>query len=387
MNPRPRVLVLTPWFLPGEQGGGSVLAVRYLVEQLAPDFEFIVATGDRDFGAAAPYTASARRQACDELQVQIHHLPPGAARLARLWQLLDEPFDLIYINSVLSPGLALLPLLLRKFRRARHAPLLIAPRGELQRQLLAMKSGRKRLYLQSMKWAGLFRAAWLHATSDAETQDLRELRLAPVMQAADLAPTRLPSLPAPQPVEDEPLRVAFVSRIDRNKNLAQALRVLARLEVPVQFSVAGPVGDADYWSACDVQMRELPAHITVHKLGALTQHEVLALLARQELLFLPTWSENHGYVIHEALLAGCALLISDRTPWRGLAERGVGWDLPLDNDRALAEALTAMAQLPPAARLAMRQRAQAWGLARLDGTRERDAMRTLLQRRLAPSRD
>lgn len=383
MNTRPRVLVLTPWFLPGEQGGGSVLAVRYLVEQLAPAFEFVVATGDRDFGATEPYAESARREACEALQAPIHYLPPGPARAAALWQLLKQPFDLIYLNSVLSPGLTLLPLLLRRAGLARQARLLIAPRGELQQQLLAMKSGRKRLYLQLMKAAGLFQGAWLQATSDAEAQDLQALELAPVMQAADLAPTRWPALPAPRPVAQGPLRVAFVSRIDRNKNLAQVLRVLARLPVPVAFSVAGPVGDADYWSACEAQMRDLPAHITVRKCGALAHDAVLTLLAEQELLFLPTWSENHGYVIHEALLAGCALLISDRTPWRGLAERGVGWDLPLDNDQALADALTTMAGLTPAERLSMRQRAQAWGRARLDGAGERAAMQELLRRRLA----
>jgi glycosyltransferase involved in cell wall biosynthesis len=48
-------------------------------------------------------------------------------------------------------------------------------------------------------------------------------------------------------------------------------------------------------------------------------------------LFLPSLGENFGHVIVEALSAGCPILISDRTPWRGLAERGVGWDLPLED--------------------------------------------------------
>src|SRR3546814_17574361 len=36
--------------------------------------------------------------------------------------------------------------------------------------------------------------------------------------------------------------------------------------------------------------------------------------------------ENYGHVIAEALEAGLRLLISDQTPWRGLAEAGVGHD-------------------------------------------------------------
>ena len=48
-----------------------------------------------------------------------------------------------------------------------------------------------------------------------------------------------------------------------------------------------------------------------------------------DLLFLPTAGENFGHAIQEALAAGCPVLISDRTRWRDLAPKGVGWDLPL----------------------------------------------------------
>ena len=378
MTRRSRVLVFTPWFLPGQQGGGSVLAVRYLVEQLGETFEFVVATGDRDFGARRPYTSEEHDEACRELGIEIHHLPSGWRRIAHLWRLLRQPFDLVYLNSVLSPGLGLLPLVLRRLGRARNARLLIAPRGELHLPLLAMKAGRKRLYLGSMKVLRLFDNAVLHATSAAEYDDLRALGLGEVRLASDLTPTQWPQLPPPRLVSEGALRMAFVSRIDRNKNLAQVIRVLAGVNVAVQLDVAGPVGDAEYWAACQAAMATLPGHIQVRQLGALTQAEVLDLLTEQELFFLPTWSENHGYVIHEALLAGCALLISDRTPWRGLEQQGVGFDLALENDQAMADVITRFAGLPPAQRLAIRHRAQAYGLARLDGSDAREAMRRLL---------
>jgi glycosyltransferase involved in cell wall biosynthesis len=43
----------------------------------------------------------------------------------------------------------------------------------------------------------------------------------------------------------------------------------------------------------------------------------------------PTLSENFGHAIAESLSAGCPVIISDATPWRDLARRNVGWDLPL----------------------------------------------------------
>jgi hypothetical protein len=44
-------------------------------------------------------------------------------------------------------------------------------------------------------------------------------------------------------------------------------------------------------------------------------------------------------VILEALLAGCPVLISDRTPWRQLQEKRAGYELRLDQPDAFVEAL------------------------------------------------
>jgi glycosyltransferase involved in cell wall biosynthesis len=60
---------------------------------------------------------------------------------------------------------------------------------------------------------------------------------------------------------------------------------------------------------------------------------------RHGLFFLPTANENFGFVILEALLAGCPVLISDQTPWRNLAEKGIGWDLPLSRPDLIRAAL------------------------------------------------
>jgi hypothetical protein len=38
-------------------------------------------------------------------------------------------------------------------------------------------------------------------------------------------------------------------------------------------------------------------------------------------------------------MAGCLPIVSDRTPWRGLTEAGVGWDLPLERLNRFREAV------------------------------------------------
>ena len=56
-------------------------------------------------------------------------------------------------------------------------------------------------------------------------------------------------------------------------------------------------------------------------------------------MLFPTFGENFGHVIFEALAAGCPILLSDQTPWRGLKEKGCGWDFPLSDHGAFRRCL------------------------------------------------
>ena len=47
-------------------------------------------------------------------------------------------------------------------------------------------------------------------------------------------------------------------------------------------------------------------------------------------LLSSTTQENFGHSIVEAWANGCPVLISDRTPWRELEAKGIGWDWPLE---------------------------------------------------------
>jgi len=101
----------------------------------------------------------------------------------------------------------------------------------------------------------------------------------------------------------------------------------------------------------------------VHWRGAASNETIVGALARSDLFLLPTGGENFGHAIFEALCCGVPALISDRTPWRGLAARKAGWDLPLSDASAFVAALEAYAALRPDARAAWREGARACALA------------------------
>ena len=134
-------------------------------------------------------------------------------------------------------------------------------------------------------------------------------------------------------------RVVFLSRISRSKNLDFALKVLQQVNQQIEFDVWGTSEDLNYLESCQKHANRLPKNIHVRFCGSAEQSQVVEILGRYDLLFLPTRGENYGHVIAEALTAGTPVLISDRTPWRDLNKHNVGWDLSLDDINPFVTAL------------------------------------------------
>src|SRR3546814_19738997 len=112
------------------------------------------------------------------------------------------------------------------------------------------------------------------------------------------------------------------------KNLLFCLEALARVHVPVVFTIYGPREDHEYWQRCEAAITALPSHVVAVYGGSIEPSDVVPALSRHDIFFLPTFGENYAHVIPEALAAGPRLLLSAPTPWRGLGEAGLGPDPP-----------------------------------------------------------
>lgn len=343
---KPTVITFLGGYLPGYRYGGPLQSIANLVDRLGDAFDFRIVTADRDLGSDVPYHGVPTRQWLPVGQAQVMYLAPSERTLAIISGILrDTPHDAIYLNSFFDPVFTTLPLLARRLGRVPRGPgAIIAPRGEFAAGALRLKAARKRVFLAVSRIFGLHRDVIWQASTEREASDIRR-----VLDPRRIAcATDLPRRPAPMAMRrdrmaSEPLRVVFLSRISPMKNLAFALDVLKDVSLPVVFTIHGPREDVDYWDRCRAQIAGLPANVTVVEGGAVEPADVVATLAAHDLFFLPTQGENYGHVIGEALEAGLRILISDRTPWTGLAAAGVGHDLALERPEAFIAAIEAEA--------------------------------------------
>jgi len=141
------------------------------------------------------------------------------------------------------------------------------------------------------------------------------------------------------------LKIIFLSRISREKNLDYALKVLKKVTVPVVFDIYGPTENEAYWKECREIIGQLPGHIQVNYRGSVDADQVLNVFSGYDLFLFPTGGEAYGHVIAECLTVGTPVLLSTETPWRNMQADGLGWDIDLarmDSFVAIIEDLALM---------------------------------------------
>lgn len=348
--PKPRLLILTQWFVPGYRAGGPIRSTANLVAELADHFDISVVTSDRDLGMVAPYASVALDTWISHgRSARVMYVSAANQTLARIGGILAEAdADCIYLNSVFSARFTM-PALVARWRGRIRGKMVLAPRGELLPGALQYKSAKKRAFLTVLRASGVLPALRFHATDDDE----RNAIIARLAVPPDHVTTagNFPEPPADRlhPLCKVPasLRLLFLSRVSPKKNLAFLLERLQEVpsSIDVTLTIAGPHEDTTYWDRCMRLIDGLPRHVHVEDVGAVSHEEVRTLMLAHHVFVLPTFGENYGHSIVEALGAGRPVLVSDKTPWRHLADQGVGWDIDLSDPAAFTAAIIRAAQL------------------------------------------
>jgi glycosyltransferase involved in cell wall biosynthesis len=379
-----QVLVVHAHYLPGYKAGGPIRSLANMVDRLGDEFLFRVLTSDRDLLDSSPYPGIESDSWHAVGKAQVWYLSRRSASLGHLYRSLRAiNADVLYLNSVFSPVFTIQLLMLRRVGLLGAVPFVLQPRGELCPGALAIKARKKRAYLSLARSSGLYDDILWHASTEYEASDIRREfgSHARVVIAPNL-PGRTEPPSAARPRREKTagaLKIAFLSRISRKKNLHGALRLLHGLHGAVRFNIYGPIEDEEYWAECQRLIGQLPPNVQVCYHGAVPPDQVGPALSESHLFFLPTLGENYGHVILEALAAGCPVLLSDLTPWRDLEQRGVGWDLPLSQPDRFKSVLQQCVDMTADAYSACEQRVREYAGERAEGQGVLDRYRALFQ--------
>jgi glycosyltransferase involved in cell wall biosynthesis len=332
---KPTILTLIDYYLPGYKGGGCIRGVANLVSQLSSDFQFKLITRNCDRDEIDSYPGIHVNSWTTIEQADVFYASPQHRSFKKIRELICQTeHQAIYLNSFFSPDFTIKILLLRKLKLIPNTPVILAPRGELSPHTLALKSFKKRFYLTIAKLLDLYQGIVWQATSLDESADIISEMGATV--SVVIAPELSSVIPVnnisinPRKKSKGILNIFFLSRICRIKNLSGALNLLKNSKGQVNFDIYGPIEDHEYWEECKKIIKTLPNNICVQYYGSVSPERVIDIMQQHDILFLPSLSESFGYVILEALVAGCPILISDQTIWRNLEMKGIGWDISLE---------------------------------------------------------
>ena len=248
-------------------------------------------------------------------------------------------FDLAHIHALFSPISSVAATVCRQ----KNLPYILRPLGTLDPADLRKKKQLKQLYAAILERANLAGAAAIHFTSDQEakiserfgvsTHDLViPLGVIPPLKeggrggGADGGNAIRTQFGIPLNV---PL-VLFMSRIDPKKGLNLLIPALEKLLAEggnFYFVLAGTnPQDPNYEEKIRLQIQNSPlrSHTTIT--GFVTGELKSALLQAADLFVLPSYYENFGIAVAEAMVAQVPVIISDQVHiWHQVRDSESGW--------------------------------------------------------------
>ena len=338
-----KVLHVIPSFYPAHYYGGPVQSTFHLCRKLAEAgcAVRVLTTTANGPGAVLDVTTRCEVEAAPGVRVlYARRVGSESLSLPLLGRLLEMVrwADVIHVSAVYS--FPVIPAMLAA--RVAGKPVVWSPRGALQRW-----SGSTRVRLKDA-WDAVCgviqpKHTVLHVTSDEEAAEsiarYPGLRTAIIPNGVHV-PAKLTRRPG-----DGTLRLMFLGRLHPKKGIENLLAAASRLgDVRWSLVIAGK-GDPEYTASLRRRIDDLSLSDRVKLLGEVLGADKQAALENIDVAVFPSYTENFGLVIAEALAHGVPVIASTATPWREIEARGCG--LWVANDPAtVKEAILRIARMP-----------------------------------------
>lgn len=353
-----RILHVVPSYLPAVRYGGPIFAVHGLCQALVArghEVEVFTTNIDGEKNSPVPigtpvYMSGIRVHYFSSPLLRRIYWAPG---LARTLERKVGQFDIVHLHSVfLWPTWA-------AARSAQKAgvPYIISPRGMLVQELIARRSRLPKLaWIQLIERTNIERAAAVHLTSQLEALELQRFcwqvpQLMVIPNAVEQPSTEIG--PVATDVEGitshQPL-ILFLGRISWKKGLDRLLQAFALTDTG-KLAIVGTDDEGLAPRLLDLA-RDLGIANRVHILprtvgGADKEH----LFSAARLFVLPSYSENFGNSVLEAMLRGLPVVVSADVGAAEIVRKSEGGLVVAGDPASLGTAICRLTGDPVLARL------------------------------------
>jgi glycosyltransferase involved in cell wall biosynthesis len=342
---RLRILHVVPTYYPAVRYGGPIRSVHGLAAALSRrghDVHVYTTNVDGPDDLEVPQDHPVL---LDGVAVHYFRVPAlrrlywAPALATRMRSLINE-FDVVHLHSVfLWPTWAA-----ARIAASAGVPYIMTPRGMLIRHLIRRKSPWvKTAWLQLVERGSLARAAGVHVTAELEAAELRSLgfRIPEIFcipngvdfpsEPAGVAATA-PGLPARFGL--------FLSRISWKKGLDRL--ITAWQWVPDLPLVIAGNDEEGHTPKLRALAQALGIADRVHFVGPISDAHKWSVYAAAELFVLPSYSENFGNVVAEAMAMGCPVIVTPEVGIAALVAAAGAGIVSSGEPAALAAAITAV---------------------------------------------
>ncbi len=357
------MLHVTPYFAPAFRYGGpprSILGLCRALVDVGVDVEVFTTTANGN----EPLPPAPEGTEYDGIRVRYFPLgwPQRYWRASGLRAALERALpaaDLVHVHGLwnMTGSTAIARV------RAAARPYVVSPRGMLQPAAMRRHRALKAVAYWAVERPHLRGAAFLHATSLVEQQQIETYGPPVVTIANGVAPVSVPvealdrvRRRARIEAGDEVIvclgRLHPIKRLDL---LAQAFAIVRERRPQARLVIAGP-DEGGYRQR--IEPLFAPVADATRWLGAVDAETAGALFAAGRMLVQCSDSESFGMSVAEALSAGLPVVVTDRTAWSQVASLGLGCSVEHEPSAIAGGILQILEH--PAEGCAMGARGRAW---------------------------
>ncbi len=228
--------------------------------------------------------------------------------------------QVIHLHGMWSPFLAVAALVAWRW----GIPLVISPHGCLEPWALGYKHRKKWLALKLYQGAILRSASLFVATANQELESIRQLR---IRQAVAVIPNGVDIEQSVRRVDSNKTVkiILFLSRVNPKKGLHDLVEAWSVVRQPGWKIVIAGGDEEGYRAKLESLIRTKELEAEFEFVGFVDGVRKQDCFDKADIFILPTYSENFGIAVAEALANELPVITTTGAPWQVLLDNDCGW--------------------------------------------------------------